>query len=372
MGTSQPRIVSLAITAEGFSSVSNASDKLRIWCEHGAAFLRSPRGVRVAAWGRRLLFAGIVALLWYQLRDIGWGAIWHSLPSAPLFYAAFLVLFCQQPLFYTLAYRLSWKFRFREGLAALFKMCVYNNDVLGNLGEVYLYVWAEKRLGLSRLAVLRTIKDNAILSWIWDTVVTLALPGLLVLTDQVAPRLPLTPPERMLLLTGLAAAAILLLVSFALHRKILAMPTRGMAAVSAVYFARLVLLTLVAMGQWAAVLPGVPLESWLTLAALRNLINWIPLLPSNDLLFVGAGVSLAEMLGIPAAPFAGMLLMTSALQKLLNAVLFTTISLADRAQAARPEPAVPMKTVPVQSVPLGVVHGVGLASQRVAQHDLVE
>jgi len=319
--------------------VSIASGKLRVVYEHSAAWLRSPLGTRCTAWGRRLMFAGIVALLWYQLRGIGWGEIWHSLPSAPLFYLAFLVLFCQQPLFYTLAYRLSWTFRFGEGLAALFKMCVYNNDVLGNLGEVYLYVWAEKRLGLSRLAVLRTIKDNAILSWIWDTVVTLALPGMLVLTGQIAPGLPVNPTERTLLLAGLVAAGVLLAGGLVLHCKILAMPPRRMAAVSAVYLARLVLMTLVVMAQWAVVLPGVPLTSWFTLVALRNLVNWIPLLPSNDLLFVGAGVSLAEQLGIPAAPFAGMLLMTSALQKLLNAALFTALSLADRRHASPAEPA---------------------------------
>jgi hypothetical protein len=335
----QPPGPSVTTAARVFSSVSNVRDKLQVFRAHGAAFLRSPTGVRVTAWGRRLLFAGIVALLWYQLRGIGWGQIWHSLPSEPLFYVALVVLFCQQPLFYTLAYRLSWTFRFREGLAALFKMCVYNNDVLGNLGEVYLYVWAEKRLGLSRLTILRTIKDNAILSWICDTSVTLSLPGLLVLTGQISPALPLNPTERTLLVAGLAVVAALVAVGLALHRKILAMPTRRMAAVVAIYLARLVLLTLVAMGQWAVVLPDVPLTSWLTLVALRNLVNWIPLLPSNDLLFVGAGVTLAEQLGIPAAPLAAMLLMTSALQKLLNAALFTAISLADRRHASPAEPA---------------------------------
>jgi hypothetical protein len=232
-------------------------------------------------------------------------------------------------------------------------MCVFNNDVLGSLGEVYLYVWAEKRLGLSRLAVLRTIKDNAILSWIWDTVVTLALPGVLVLTGQIAPGLALNPTERTLLLVALAAAAVLLPVGFVFHTKILAMPTGRMAAVSAVYLSRLVLLTLVAMAQWAAVLPDVPLTNWLTLVAVRNLVNWIPLLPSTDLLFVGAGVPLAEYLGIPAAPFVGMLLMNSALFKLLNAALFTTLSLADRAPASRLEP-----TVAVEALPLAIAHGV--------------
>jgi hypothetical protein len=293
-------------------------------------FLHSPPGKRIARWSRRLLLIGVFAFLIYQLSGIGWGAIWHSLPEQPLFYVIFLALYAQQPFFYTLAYRLGWRFRFTDGLAALFKMCVYNNDVIGNLGEVYLFLWAEKRLKLSRVELLRTIKDNAIVCWVWDTIFSLGMPLVLLVSGHLATPATFSDGQRLFVYAGGAVAVVFLLGTLALRRTILSLSLRHLAWLSAVHVARLGLLTVMAICQWVVVLPDVPWDSWWTMVSLRNLVNWIPVLPSNDLLFVGAGVELSEALGIPAAPFAGMLLMTSALSKLLNASLFGLLTMFER------------------------------------------
>ena len=48
------------------------------------------------------------------------------------------------------------------------------------------------------------------------------------------------------------------------------------------------------------------------------------------LVFMGVGVELSGLLSLPESNVAGMLLVASALDKLLNAAFFATFSLADR------------------------------------------
>ena len=82
--------------------------------------------------------------------------------------------------------------------------------------------------------------------------------------------------------------------------------------------------------QWMVVMPEVSLQTWFSFLAVLLVISRIPLLPSRDLIFVGAGIELSRFLDVPPAPIAGMLLVQSVLDKLLNLVLFTLLSRADR------------------------------------------
>jgi hypothetical protein len=295
----------------------------------GARFFASPTGRQLSKWGRRGLLASILAFLVYQLSHVGWGALLHALPTNPWFYAIFVLFQCHQAFFFALAYRLSWKFNFGQGFIAFFKMCVLNNEVLGNTGEVYLFVWAHKRLKLARLDILRTIKDNAILCWAWDSTITFCLPAVFFWCGQ----LDLGRRFQRIELLGVLGAPVVIaggwLLLLLFHRRLLSFPLRKCAAVSSVYLLRLLVVNGLLIVQWAVVLPGHPWHVWFTMTALRNFVHAIPMLPSNDLLFVGAGIELAAPLGIEAAPFAGMLLMTSGLGKILNLLMFTAFSLLD-------------------------------------------
>lgn len=295
----------------------------------------SPSGKRLLGWLRRLFTVAILCLLVLELGRIGWQEIWRSRPTSPLFYLLFVVSYVQQPVFYAWAYSLSWRFPLFEGVAAIFKMCVYNNDVLGNSGEVYLFVWARERLGLPAVAVLRTIKDNAIVAWACDSVVSLSLPGLLVVLGLLPAAVVLGSAERSVALGAPVVVALVLTAAWLLRRHYLTLSDGRIAAVAAIYLARLGVIMAVVVFQWAAAMPEVPWTSWFALMAMRMLVNWIPILPNNDLMFLGAGVELSEVLGIPAAPLASMLLATSALSKLLNVAAFAALAGFE----ARPVPA---------------------------------
>lgn len=53
-------------------------------------------------------------------------------------------------------------------------------------------------------------------------------------------------------------------------------------------------------------------------------------MPSKDLVFMGAGIELSSIMEIPEAQIAGMLLVASVVDKVINASMFAFISYRDR------------------------------------------
>ncbi len=60
--------------------------------------------------------------------------------------------------------------------------------------------------------------------------------------------------------------------------------------------------------------------------AVLAIVNRIPFLPSRDLIFMWAGIELSRSLNMATASVAGMLLVSSALKKCTNLVLYLLIS----------------------------------------------
>lgn len=277
----------------------------------------------LGVWGRYLLLFGVLGLLVYRLSGVDWREVIASLPTRPLFYAICVLMAVNQPLFYAMAFRVSWPFQFYQGFAAVFRMCVYNNDVFGSSGEMYLFVWAKRKFGLSHLSALRTIKDNTILHCACDHTVTFCAPALLLHAHllHLGPTLEpvLGPVLTWAPLAGAACWAVLVVF----RHRLFSWSDGQFVRVCAAHAMRLLTMNLLLIIQWSTVFPGYPWENWCTLLVLRNFINGIPMLPANDLLFVGAGMELGEHLGIGAAPLAGMLLMTSVVSKVINVLLLS-------------------------------------------------
>jgi len=81
------------------------------------------------------------------------------------------------------------------------------------------------------------------------------------------------------------------------------------------------------IAQWSLAMPDVPLQVWFSLAAAALVLSRIPIVPSQDLLFLGIGVEMSTMLGISQAAMFSMLAVSSAVDKLLNLSLFTYFSM---------------------------------------------
>jgi hypothetical protein len=298
--------------------------------ERASDFYQSDRGRRIFKWVRRGFYLVVAAILIGQLTKIGWMEIGRSLPSHPLFYIIFAVMYVSLPATETLIYSLSWKFGMGEGIIAFLKKRVYNKEVLGYSGEVYLCLWAEKRLGRPRREVVGVIKDNNIVSSIASTLFGVSVLAVLVAAGQIV------IPARFLEWDGMVivAAVIVALVAAALgvrfRRSIFWLSGRVLATLLFIHLARLILVNVLQLLQWSVVLPEVSLNAWLTLIALLIITSRIPLLPARELIFIGAGLELSEAVGMPVAGLAGMLLVASVMDKTLNLLLFSLATLSER------------------------------------------
>lgn len=303
-----------------------------------ATFSQTPAGQRMQKLFRRFVFVALVGYLLYQFSRIGWEEILTALPTHPLFYVIFLLLYFALPVTESLVYSLTWPSTLRQNLPAFLKKRVYNKDFLGYSGEVYLYSWARRHVALPARAVLGAIKDNTIVSSAASTVFSV---GLLVTFFALGDLSLLgwdADTEARVVWGALAVTALLLGAGLLLRRRLFGIGGRLLVGIFAIYLVRLVLMNVLQVGQWSLAIPGVGWRTWFVFLAVQVIVSRIPFLPSRDLVFLGASVEVAAALGIARAEVAGMLVVLSACDKALNLVLFTAVSALDRERELPPEP----------------------------------
>lgn len=307
---------------------------LRTLRDRLSAFTETPRGRRVARGLRVTAVGGIVAFLVYRLSQIGWGEVWAALPTTPWFYLIAVAMYLLLPLGETVIYRALWEVRGWPLFSVLLRKKVLNQDVLNYSGEVYFLAWARRRVEGSRRQVTMEVKDNLIVSSIASTVAAMLILGgffALGAFDALdAVTLPSGPAVAGVVAVAVLAAA--LLVRF--RRALFHIEGRMMGVLWAVHFGRFFLSNVLQVLQWYVVVPEAPFQAWAVLLTALVITNRIPLLPSKDLLFVGVGVELSSMLGIPMATVAGMLLVRSVVDKVLNLALFVGLGAGARREAA--------------------------------------
>lgn len=296
--------------------------RLRRWRVHARRFGRSPTGRRVRTAGRYLFVAGILGYLLYQFTEIGWERVWRSLPRTPWFYVILGVTYVTLPVIESVLYGQVWGTRFWSALPVFFRKRVLNNDVVGYSGEVYLYWWARRYEDLDDLFVLRTIKDNTIVSALTSTVLAIGILAALFLAGEFAVLEPYIPTSSTTWWALGAAAALVGGVGLWLRGVIFSLSVRFLALFALLHTVRFLLINAFQVLQWKVVLPEVPMEAWFTLVGVYIVVHQIPILPSRDLVFVGAGVQLSTWLGLSPAAIGGMLLVKSVIDKALNLIVF--------------------------------------------------
>lgn len=291
-------------------------------------WVASPRGQCASKTLLRGVLGSTLAFLVYQLTCVGWSEIWQAVPTHPAFYVLFAVNYFLLPVAEAISFRLTWRFDFWRSLPAFFRKHVYNQDVIDYSGEVYLYVWAVRRLGRPEADALRTIKDNSILSSVVGCLVALVMPWACYVLGLLAPECDFSPAEvtAIMLAPLLAVAGCGLLWVF--RRWIFSLPAGELLAVAGIHLGRFLLINLLTVVQWSLVMPGEPLAVWCTLLTAQNLIGRLPAVMRKDLIFVAAGIELSGGLSVPAAAVAGMLLVGSMLDRVTNALVFSTSVLA--------------------------------------------
>lgn len=290
---------------------------------------------RVGGWVQTGIYwaflTGIVGYLAYRLTTIGWAELWASMPTTPWFYVLLLLMYATLPVTEMVLYGTAWGARYRSLLPALLRKRVLNNDVLGYSGEAYFYVWARRETNLDALDVLRTIKDNVIISSVASTSVAFSLLALFFLTGQIELLRQYLPDETSTVAAGLAVVILVVSVGVNFRRALFSLPSRILWLIGGGHLLRFVLNNGFQVLQWAVVIPEVSAGTWITLLALYIVIQQIPFVPSRGLVFMSAGVGLSGTLQIPTAALASMLLTNSLIDRTLNFATYVGTTALDAA-----------------------------------------
>ena len=324
-----------------------------------ARFAESERGRRALKGARAVFFVGIVVFLLYELRDVSWREVGTALPTNPLFYLIFLVLYFLLPIAECFIYRITWTFDAWKSLPAFVKKRIYNKDVLGYSGEVYFYTWARKNVGLSDLEILKTIRDQNIVSSAASTMVAVVLLAVFLYAGQINLTDLIGQQEASYLVGGAVVMLILAALAIRLRRYLFSMAFKTANVIFVVHLARLVVGQALLIGMWAVAMPEVSLPIWFTFAAASIIVTRIPFIPNRDLIFLSLGVSLSSVVGISEAGVFAMLGAITVFSKVVNLAFFSALSLLGRKKDPEDLPPVDAPAVPPELLPVPEPEEVG-------------
>lgn len=289
-------------------------------------FSNSPRANLLKKIFRRVVITGIIAVIIYQIIDIGVGEVIRNLPTQPLFYFIFFILYITLPTAEVLIYRQVWPVKKWKLFKAFLTKRVYNDEVMGYSGEFFLFMWARKYLSEPDKELLKNVRDNNILSAVSSNLVTVGLISLLVFADIIALEELIGNVDLFYIITLAVVVVAIIALVIQFRKYIIALPFKKASLIFSIYFSRFIIHNGLMMVLWAVVMPEIPLATWFIFVAIMIIVNRIPVLPSRDLIFMLAGIELSRVLNMTTAAVAGMLLVYSALKKITNLVIFLILS----------------------------------------------
>lgn len=307
-----------------------AKKRLTAYRKKWERFKESQKGKWTLRILRGLFLIGILSYLGYKLVQIGWQEVWVNLPTQFLFYLFFLLLYFSIPLAEILIYRITWRFNIEQSIPAFIKKRVLNKDILGYSGEVYFFAWAQKNVHQSDVRLAETIRDNNIISAAASNTIALILLGLFFFFGQWEVAAVLNRLNGQYLMMGGVGLVIVVPVLIRFRKYVFSMPLKTTLLIFGIQCVRMTLGQVLQIGQWAVVLPEVPLGTWITYAAVSIVVSRIPFVSNKNLIFLGIGVEIASSFGLPEAAMFGLLGTIAALDKILNFGLFFLLTLLQR------------------------------------------
>lgn len=285
-------------------------------------FFRTDSGKTLLKWIKRLINAGVLVWLVYELTEIGWREVWKSLPTQPLFYILFLGMFFQLPFFEVIIYRVTWAFNAVKSIPIFLLKSVYNKDVLGYSGEVYFFLWARNTLDMGSTEIFKIIKDNNIISSIASTLFSLALLSVFLFTDQIKILEWIADQNQLYFYMGIVLVIIVVLLFIRFRHFVISMPLKTAYKIFSIQMFRLFLIQVFNLLMYYIVLPDTPLYIWFTYIAVEIILSRIPFLPNRDLIFTGMGITMAEGLMVSKSAIAGLMVARAVLGKISTLASF--------------------------------------------------
>lgn len=260
----------------------------------------------------------LAAAIW-QMRSVSLGELRMLVPSQPLFWLVFSISYLVGPVSDWIIFRRLWHIG-PAAFGALIRKLIYNELLVGYIGEVYFYSWARRHLPLAA-SPFGAVKDVAVLSAVVGNVLTLAF------LATAFPLLRLLPLHDHATAIGWSLAFVIgsSLAVMAWRGAIFSLDRIELGFVTTAHVARVLVTTALSALLWHLVLPDTPIGWWLLLATIRLLISRLPFVPNKDLVFAGIAVLAVghdQQLASLMAMMAGLILVT-------HIIVGTSLALAD-------------------------------------------
>jgi hypothetical protein len=268
----------------------------------------------------------IAGIILYQLWNIGWIDVIENLPVTPWFYILLAVLYVTLPIAEVYIYRLIWTTPRKELFKTFLIKKVLNEEVFGYSGEVFLYSKAKKFSNKSSRQILQNIRDYSIISAINSNIVAILLISVLIFWGIIPLNNLLEHVSLIYVGLFILIGAILTLLVIQFRKHLFSLPLNTTLKAFGIYFIRFGLHNVILVFQWYLVMPETNLSVWFILVSVVIVLNRIPFLPGKDLVFLWAGIELSRVLDVATAGVAGMLIVSSALTRLANLVIYTWFS----------------------------------------------
>ncbi len=230
------------------------------------------------------LSLAVIAAVIHELGGLDVHHLIRMVPTRPDFWLTFAAFYLLTPACDWMIFHRLWSLP-GAGFFALLRKKVYNELLLGYLGEAYFYTWARRRGALTD-APFGGVKDVAILSAMAGNGVTV---GLLAIMLPLVGTTSLGLDTRMLTLS-LGVIVVISIAAMAFRKRVFTLSRPELWMITRVHLFRIFGTTFLNALLWRMVLPDVPLSWWLYLATLRLLVSRLPLVPNKDLLFAGVAV----------------------------------------------------------------------------------
>ena len=285
-------------------------------------FLQSKYVRRATRLVQVVIFFAVLVLITKHLSDIGWDQIWAALPRTPWFYVLLTCAYITMPIAEVFVYRTIWDIPMWKHLPVLARKRVLNEGVMGYSGEAYLCLWAHRNAHLPGNKILSTVKDNNILSAMVSTSAALLLFLGFMLSGKLSDVTGGDISNNWALVAMLSVSAMLIPIAIKFRKHLLALPMSKIRKVMVIHAARLLTQEGLQICYWMVVLPFVPLSAWLTFTAAQMLLTRVPLLPNKDLMLLGLGITLANVVNVPSTQVTALFLAAGATTQFLHLIVF--------------------------------------------------
>lgn len=231
-----------------------------------------------------LLSLIVVGAAIYQARGLDFATILALVPTSPAFWGLFALTYLIGPATDWFIFHRLWGLG-ANAFGALIRKLIYNELLVGYLGEVYFYGWARQNLHFVT-APFGAVKDVAVLSAVAGNVTTLIF---LAITLPLASLLPLHDHATAI---GVSLAFVIgtSLAVMLVRRSLFSLEKDELKMVLAFHLLRILATTVFSAALWHLALPDVALGWWLLLVTIRLLISRLPFVPNKDVVFAGIAV----------------------------------------------------------------------------------